>query len=405
MDPNSLPSVSSPKLVPSVEEMTPTPPPPTPTTTTPPPAPVVTATNDSQSKKIGRRGVIALGVASLFILVGGVVGGVLLSRERQDVTPGAFEDETAEILPTQTLPFPTSPGHKYIDLPASVTLPATELWPNADDTLNPAPTKPQDSELRTVYEQTRKAIDEREYGQFQDVASAERVWHIQHPKNSGGESVMGRVWVEANYGGEAAFNKLAPFAYTFWAPPVSDVEFVESVLNVSDGTMFKGDTVVLLSNDKKSGKVYKTNYWKYEVVITTRSSADSNLSATGYIVFVYDEGRWAYNGESWQSKVKEGITSFGTEVALGSAGLVEINGSSTTACASTTTTVSSGQTVKWENVDGVIYGLTSPEEKLWSSGYAKGNYQKVFITPGDYTYVIRKISQEPSEEVCKINVK
>jgi len=273
-----------------------------------------------------------------------------------------------------------------------ITSPQTVIpWANADDELAVEPVTLSAKELNSIYVLVRQAMDERDEKTFLGLVSAERVWHMANWKKVAGETADGEVIFVRISNSESA-GRLPEMHWQ--APEINDVIPVK----VETSSINSVEEFILLDEATgKSEKVINTP-WKYVAVLLYETKKEAINQGNGKVTFVFDRGKWRYQGEYWTLKPR-GAYFFGNPV--GPEGKIyEVKSSGEGGYSPKVLSILKGEAVVWKDAPGLIYSY-STNQKHWTSPFLmKGDtFTKVFNQTGDYYYYILNNKGEFKGEV------
>ena len=262
-----------------------------------------------------------------------------------------------------------------------------------------SPPDPNMTDLVAKYNSVHTAIQNRDYELFKSVASTERIWHVENPKRLINESVTGETVFETLLPrGEENFVRYSPFSILFKAPNAQDI----SPVRVQKKDPSTRQNFVLI--DRDTGETTKVNapVWSNTFEVVFEVSGELAQGGNGYVSFVWDQGDWKYNGEYWDLPDRENT------FVVGNSSLSPVNTfsvDSTGLCTPQTLEINAGDSVSWEGVLGMVFSV-DPSTDYWQSGFLNyDEFIKEFTLPGEYTYLILQIPNEPqSAKECKIIV-
>lgn len=157
------------------------------------------------------------------------------------------------------------------------------------------------------------------------------------------------------------------------------------------------DFYLLDQTTGKSERVINTP-WRYVQDLLYKTKTEAVNRGTGRVTFVFDRGRWRYQGEIWWPEKRE-PQSLG-DVYDSADRVRQVNSSTPADFAPKILEIGMGEVVVWQGASGLIYSYSTNQEHWTSPFLFKGDtYAKKFNTAGDYYYLIKSNLYELKGEI------
>ncbi len=241
--------------------------------------------------------------------------------------------------------------------------------------------KPTVLELDSVYRKAHQAFEVRDYETFKQVASSYRLWNIENPKGEiyeGDEDIYFQVLDQT---GVENFTNNAPLMNNFFSAPDLSMTLPSTLSEIS-----KTDEISAKILDLQAKKITNIagNSWN-SIKLNYEVTENNYRSGSGVVTFLYEDGAWKYDFETWQldyvknqnvgDTVKPGVKVSSFDISNISGIPKEIS-------------IKIGDYVSWENANGVLFTV-KPSTTHWNSPFLdSAKYTKQFNKSGSYTYVI-----------------
>jgi len=163
---------------------------------------------------------------------------------------------------------------------------------------------PTTSELSTIYQQIRKAYDQRDYELFKKYASSETIWHMEHNLKQEEEIVDSQFvfsLIEAD--GSENFTNNNLLLPLIEAPELQNVQAVNVTWDTTDLTLRK---FIMIDKEKMERYTIEGQSWNIRANLNVNIVDNGYQSGSGVIHFVYDDGTFKYHYEEWTNQFSEG---------------------------------------------------------------------------------------------------
>ncbi len=257
-------------------------------------------------------------------------------------------------------------------------------WPDANLKLDTEPATPSAQELNSIYLSVRQAISKRDKDTLLNLVSQEKIWHMNNQKKVGGGTADGPI-VFVKIISEDITGKLPEMHWT--APEVDEITPIK--VN-PDPINSVAEFILLDETTGKSERVINTP-WRYVAKVVYESKKDAIYKGTGEVAFVFDRGKWRYQGEYWVPQERNMAYYFGDSDIQKN--VYEINLNEQGIFFPEILTISKGDAVVWKNIDpGFVYSYSTDTGVHWNSPFLmKGDtFTHVFNQSGYYDYYIER---------------
>lgn len=255
-------------------------------------------------------------------------------------------------------------------------------WPHNDPDQSSV-SLPNTSELLNIYQQIRKAYDQRDYELFKKYASSETIWHMEHNLKQEKEIVDSQFifsLIEAD--GSENFTNNNLLLPIIEAPEVQNVQAVDVTWDSTDLTL---RSFVMIDTEKKEKYKIEGQSWNIRANLNVAIADNGYQSGTGIIHFVYDDGTFKYHYEEWTNQFSEG-KSLGDQP--NESDVIFTLDRNEDQFSPDTVYLQRGQYLRWPAMNGFVISQNDSPVHFASPFLKNSSYTKKFDVEGIYEYVI-----------------
>lgn len=248
---------------------------------------------------------------------------------------------------------------------------------------------PQIGELENIYHNFVQSISDRDYKSFSALASSKLLWQTDQNATILGKTTTGYdVWQTGTLTGDSYFEQYAPLLLYYQIPQIAKFFVAEGMQNVT----LKADADYYYYN-KNSGKMYdifesgSTEALRVYFHIDYFYLEHAN-DHDGYVDFVFENNYWKILDQTWQTNfIKDTVIQAPTIQIRGNSAISEFD-TTTDIKAMKLITINKGDLIRWDDINGMIFSLSSPTALTpWSSPLLNGSsFQISFNNSGEYMY-------------------
>lgn len=259
------------------------------------------------------------------------------------------------------------------------------------------PTLLSKEEFFNIYKQAINSIQNRNFEEFLNLISTQRSWRLNYklinflPFENGMPVVKVEKVDQTQNFYDFAIANIINYA------PLPDSIIVEEIEHIFNNVT---DNLPMRYYNPEQGIdiLIDQSGYKYLVTLKCHSTETKyfNGNGSGNIVFVYEDGHWKFDWQTWyDNNVKVEFINYKEERGDVNDAYINISVNPDVWIIEKKytldkITINKGETVKWSNVSGVIQSYIDSNDALnWYSPFMNGgNFYKMFNVPGIYKYQV-----------------